>query len=165
MLTVERARELLAYDPETGWITSATNRGKWHIGHRVGHIKCGRDYKSRAIMIDGKAYKEHRVVWLLVHGVWPPGDIDHINGDARDNRYVNLRVVDKLENNRNAKRPKSNTSGIIGVGWYKRCGKYRADIKVMRRKIHLGLFDLVDEAIAARKAAELQYGFHVNHGR
>jgi hypothetical protein len=47
----------------------------------------------RAIRVDGGLYLEHRVIWLLVTGVWPEGVIAHVNGDGHDNRWNNLRHV------------------------------------------------------------------------
>ncbi|EOA5908665.1 AP2 domain-containing protein, partial [Salmonella enterica subsp. enterica serovar Brandenburg] len=59
----------------------------------------------------------------------------------------------------------NNTSGALGVWREKRRNKWVAEIKVDRRKIHLGQFDNFDEAVAARKDAEVKYGLHENHGK
>lgn len=61
----------------------------------------------------------------------------------------------------------SKATGVIGVGLkYTRAGnlKYSANIKVNRKSINLGIFDNIEEAAAARKEANLKYGFHPNHG-
>jgi hypothetical protein len=53
----------------------------------------------------------------------------------------------------------------MGVAWHKATGKWRAHIVVAQRHIHLGMFADMADAIAARKGAEITYGFHPNHGR
>lgn len=113
----------------------------------------------------GARYKAHRVAWALHYGEWPASDIDHINGDAGDNRITNLRCVSKHENMRNQKLSRANTSGIVGVTWNTLRAKWSAQIKVDGRKHHLGLFSRKADAAAARKIAERHHGFHPNHGR
>jgi hypothetical protein len=105
------------------------------------------------------------VIWCHVYGEWPEKNlvIDHINGDEKDNRIQNLRLVTHSENNKNSSRPKSNTSGVIGV--HKKRGKWIAQIQENYKKITVGSFDSFEDAVKARKEAELKYGFHENHGR
>lgn len=82
--------------------------------------------------------------------------VDHINRDTLDNRKNNLRVCTIQENLRNQKRS-NNKTGYTGVTVHKQTGKYTAQIKVNYKKIHLGLFDTIKEALSARKKAELKY--------
>ena len=58
---------------------------------------------------DNRKVKAHRLAWFYVHEQWPTHSIDHINGDALDNRIVNLRSVTNAENRKNSKR-KNETS-------------------------------------------------------
>lgn len=106
-------------------------------------------------------YKAHRVVWAMMHGEWPTGEIDHINGNRSDNRIENLRVVSKTENAMNAKRRVDNSSGCHGVVWHKGGRKWmvRAGSK------YLGLYPTLGSAIEARMKADIDLGFHENHGR
>ena len=94
---------------------------------------------------------------FLVRDEWQKGDhTDHIDGDKLNNRRENLRVVTPQINQVNRKSVnKNNTSGVRGVS--KAYGKWRAQITVNRRNLHLGLFKTKDEALAARKRAELRY--------
>ena len=85
---------------------------------------------------------------------------DHINGDKTDNRLANLRDVTRLENARNMPRPKNNTSGVLGVSWSKSHGKWAARIKVEGRKLSAGHFDKFEDACAARRAANVTFGFN-----
>lgn len=82
-----------------------------------------------------------------------------------DNRLENLRDVSNRENARNQKISKNNTSGTLGVYFYKRDQNYQASIKINGKIKHLGYFKNKEEAIAARAAANIKYNFHENHGR
>lgn len=119
-------------------------------------------YKNGGIF--RKFYAAHRVIWLLYAGEWPLG-IDHINGRRDDNRIVNLRAVTNAENAKNKKKPNTNTSGVIGVSWDKMRQKWHAYIRTGGILINLGLFEVFEEAVLARKDAEIERGFHKNHGR
>lgn len=115
--------------------------------------------------IHNRRYKAHRVLWLMATGQWPINQIDHINGDRADNRLANLRAVSNTDNARNKCRPATNTSGVVGVFWNKKCSKWRALIQANGQLKHLGLFDNFDDAVDARKIAEIELGYHPNHGR
>jgi hypothetical protein len=41
---------------------------------------------------------------------------------------------------------------------------YHAHIAVNKKSIHLGSFETVEAAVAARKQAQMNLGFHPNHG-
>lgn len=115
--------------------------------------------------INGRLIYAHRAVWAIHYGTWPDHSIDHINGDPSDNRIENLRDVPHVANMRNTSGHRTNTSGVNGVSRYKRHGNWVASITVNGKSIHLGYFNTVEEAAAARAAADARYGFHENHGR
>lgn len=83
--------------------------------------------------------------------------IDHINRDRLDNRRSNLRVVDYSMNGFNKGKQSNNTSGHVGVSWEKRRNKWEAHIKINKKKKFLGYFDDIDDAIKARRKAEIEY--------
>lgn len=87
--------------------------------------------------------------------------VDHINGNKLDNRRANLRIVTGQVNQANRKNlNKNNTSGIRGVSYCPRLSKrnpWLAQITANRRHVHLGMFPTKEEAIAARRKAELEY--------
>lgn len=106
------------------------------------------------------------MIWALVHGKWPDADLDHENGDTLDNRLENLRDVTNSVNHKNEKKKmsKNNTSGFNGVYWDKQTQKWRAMIKVNFRTIQLGRFVNFEDAVSARKEANVKYGFTDRHG-
>lgn len=136
---------------------------KRYVGKEAFTALDGEGY--RLVIIHGKTHKAHRVVWAFHKGVWPTYNIDHINGIPNDNRIENLRDVSMQDNARNRRRVSRNTSGVTGVVWARAEKKWHAQIKVSGKCISLGNYSDKLDAIAARKQAEAQYGFHPNHGR
>lgn len=159
----KRLMDVVEYDASTGLFrwkgVYRRNQSKgWFSGNpdSYGYIK---------IKIFNVPYAAHRLAWLFVYCKFPEMKTDHENGVRTDNRILNLRDVSALENNRNKRISKNNTTGATGVVFSSRSGKFTATIKVNGKRIHLGSFSLKEEAIATRKAAEKKYGFHQNHGR
>jgi hypothetical protein len=88
----------------------------------------------------------------------PKGMIcDHRDGNTLDCRKTNLRNCSLSENNRNQKLRKDNTVGLKGVSWIGRRNKYRAQIRINNKKIHLGCFVTKKEAYAAYCEAAKKY--------
>lgn len=82
--------------------------------------------------------------------------IDHKDGNPANNCKDNLRLCSALENSRNCKKNKKNTTGYKGVSYRLRDRKYQAYIYVMKRFRSLGYFDTAEEThkaycIAARE--------------
>lgn len=175
-------RELLSLDEATGALTWQPREARhfnttvsrtaehaaanWNSRYaNTAALACIDQFGHLTGRIFGLLVFAHRVVFALVNGRWPEGEIDHINGDAGDNRPFNLRDVTHRENLRNMKRSRANTSGATGVSFNKRLGKWMAHITVDGNARHLGFYDQKEEAVAARAAASLSVGFHENHGR
>ena len=91
--------------------------------------------------------------------------IDHANGDGLDNRRSNISAVEASQNQRNKRTGRNNTSGVQGVCYARRDAVWMAYIKVNGKGIVLGHFKTFEAAVAARKQAERELGFHENHGR
>lgn len=158
-LTVERLRELLDYSPETGefrWRVSPSNSVS------SGSVAGAPDRKGYwYIQIAGARYLAHRLVWLYVNAVWPKEQIDHVNCTRADNRITNLREATPTENGENIRHAKTNSStGLLGVSWYKRTGKFTAKIKVNGKQLHLGYFYSAEDAYAAYLVAKRKYHSH-----
>ena len=94
-----------------------------------------------------------------------PDHIDHEEGNRGDNRWSLLKEGSKQQNHLNMKLFSNNSSGVPGVSFDKKRGRWRARIVLTGQDQHLGYFDDLEAAVEARKAAEKQYGFHQNHGR
>lgn len=179
-LTPELLRQLISYDPETGvllWKERDVSFFRDTEGRSAAHA-CA-NWNSRyagtpalnspalAGYREGDVFKvriqAQRAAWMIHHGE-TPDTIDHINGDRSDNRLMNIRNGTQTDNMRNIKRNRLNTSGQMGVAWDRSKGKWMAYIRAGKR-IHLGRYDRIEDAIIARKAAEKRFGFHENHGR
>lgn len=170
---------LLRYEPETGnlfWRERTPDMFEDGV-HSAEHV-CSR-WNSRLAgkpalgAKQGQGYRHgnvasqwvlsHRVIWKMVTGD-EPDQIDHIDGDRSNNRWENLRDVTAKVNHQNM-RPSRNTSGVVGVRWNALRGYWQAFITVDYKFISLGVYRDLRDAVAARKAAEVPYNFHPNHGR
>lgn len=114
--------------------------------------------------IFGKIYLAHRVIWKIKTGT-DPDIIDHANGIRTYNKFSNLTSGTMIDNAQNVKRRHDNSSGIVGVYKIKSTQKWQACIGHKRKLIYLGVFNKIEDAIAARAEAEIRYNFHQNHGR
>lgn len=179
--TPDVLRKMLRYDPDTGrlfWRTRSPDMftdGSHTAEHTCAAWNARFASQEAFTILDtygyltgrivGRTMRAHRVAWALHHGRWPADQIDHINGDAADNRAMNLREVSNRDNNRNRSLPSNNTSGAPGVCWHKRDKKWQAQIEGDAGHKYLGLFAKRSDAIAAVNAARDDLGYHPNHGR
>jgi hypothetical protein len=121
-----------------------------HVFYRDGHFyglfngkkKGSFDTHGRIqVLIAGKRYSEHRLVWLWFNGEFPDGDLDHINRNPADNRIENLRIVTRSQNKQNSGLYKNNTSGFKGVCLAGKWGTWKASIAIDRKRYYLGSFE------------------------
>jgi hypothetical protein len=156
MITAERLREMLHYDPETGVFTYRMPRKRIRVGNVAGYQ---RPDGYRRIKLDKQFDYAHRLAWLYMTGEWPTFDIDHANGKPADNRWANLRQATTTQNLANSRKPASNRSGFKGACWDASKRKWLASIKVNGRNKFLGRFDCPAEAHRADvEAAEKLHG-------
>jgi len=156
-------KEILEYEPITGLFIWKKNikRSKTTKKGSLAGSKDSNGYIN--IKIKGKVHKAHRLAWLYVTGEHPDKDIDHINHISGDNRFSNLRLVTKSENQKNRRLNKNNKSGCVGVS-QKKSGQWQAHAQSNGKNKLLGTFDTKEEAITARIKANKKYDFHKNHG-
>jgi hypothetical protein len=151
MLTQDRLKQLLIYNPETGDFVRRIGVKGHEAGEVVGSIKS--DGRVN-ICVDYKMYKAHRLAWLYMTGLWPENQIDHIDGNSSNNRFNNLREATASQNIAN-RLHNVGESGLRGVDRHGR--GWRAKIKVNRKAIYLGIFDTKEEASAVYKTARDRY--------
>lgn len=151
MITQARLKELLYYSPSTGQFFWNVSRGnQMRRGDRAGTQRADGYWLIR---IDGVCYYAHCLAYLYVHGSLPSDVTDHANADCSRNPIANLRPASYAQNQWNARLRRDNTVGLKGVSFYKPNGQYRAQIKRLGRKKHLGYFATPEEAHAAYLAA------------
>tara|TARA_R100000995_G_scaffold84711_1_gene64431 strand:+ start:3495 stop:4145 length:651 start_codon:yes stop_codon:yes gene_type:complete len=156
---LEELKEFLDYNPDTGIFTWIKSRGRNSsvVGKEAGHKqKFERDTRIR-ISVNGKLYFAHRLAYYIYHGVDPlEKEVDHKDRNPLNNKIDNLRLATKKENCRNSSMSKNNTSGVTGVHWHKVKKKWEATITEGKKK-YLGIFTNKEDAIKARKEAEIKY--------
>jgi len=149
VITQSELKSELNYNPKTGkfyWIKPGKGRRKNGVagGLNNGYI---------CISWKGKKYQAHRLAWLYIHGYLPENDIDHINRDRTDNRLTNIREASRSCNLRNRGNFKNNKSGVKGV-FYNQYSSFEVMIKINGKKINIGSFGDLTEAVCHRLAAE-----------
>jgi hypothetical protein len=117
--------------------------------------------------VNSKGYAEirfienHKVKSILMHrhimDAKTGETIDHINGVPLDNRKANLRRVTRNQNMQNCKVYKSNTTGCKGVSWHKSIKKYVVRIQVDKKRLLIGYFLALPDAVNARISASKKY--------
>ena len=151
--------EMKYVDGELYWKNRKS--GRTNIDRPAGCIDATNGY--RKVTFNYKQYSAHVLVWIYFFGAIPDGMvIDHINRNRSDNRIENLRVVSASGNARNRDMSSNNLSGFNGVHYRPtRQGKPRwsAQITVEGEIIRLGTYKNKEDAIAARKSADILYGY------
>lgn len=176
-ITQELLHLLIDYDPETGVVVwkprlpdffeHKTKHGNpckaWNTQHAGKQIGSLNSLGYLVCRLFNKKFGVHRLIWIYMTGQIPK-IIDHINGIRSDNRFINLRNTTTSGNGKNRVINSNNISGYMGIS-LTASQKWQAVIKVNGKLIILGTFDTKKLAVAARKAAEIKFGFHSNHGR
>lgn len=159
-LCAEQVRLLLDYNVETGELRWTAAASKGRLTQRVAGSMTANGY--RQVKIGRSMYLAHRLAWLIVHGEWPDGQIDHINGNRADNSLGNLRVLTHSQNKQNiAVTGTKSRSGLMGAvyvpGSSRRRERWESRIKVNGVSRHLGRYASPEEAHAAYMRAKAQF--------
>ena len=169
----EDIRQLMSYDPETGKLFWKERGAEWFTANRrhTADIQAGswnkkyagkeaftpinsRGYHTGTVL--GKMLMAHRIAWAIVHGRWPEHFLDHINRVRTDNRLANLREATNAENLRNSDVPMGE-SGVRGVRFDRRYGRWQARITVHGKQKHLGYYNTPEAAAAAYAEGARRY--------
>jgi hypothetical protein len=157
----DRLKGMFDYCPESGnitWKYQSHQRKGWNTrysGKVAGSVNKG-GYIN--IFFDRRPHLAHRIIFVILYGSCPE-NIDHINGIPNDNRLVNIRASTIRLNARNRTLSSSNTSGHAGVIWVEKRQRFMPRIKINGKLHYLGSHKELEHAVAARKAAELKFGF------
>ncbi len=140
-MDVQQARQLFQYDPETGHLYWRMPRYKVCDSLWAGYPNSS-GYLQ--VKVSGRKYCVHRLAWLMTHGQWPEGQLDHTNGNRLDNRLVNLRIVTPRQNSQN--RTTHRAGRLVGCSYHKQRRLWRAYITVRRKQRSLGYYETEQEA-------------------
>lgn len=137
IITQEYLKSILHYDPVTGVFRNI------RLNRVINTLNRG------YVIINVKkfSYRAHRLAFLYMTGEWPKEDVDHINLNRSDNRWVNLRSCTHSDNAKNCKIRSHNKLGIKGVS--KRSDRktgYRAFARLNKKQICIGAFKTEEEA-------------------
>jgi hypothetical protein len=111
-------------------------------------LKCGKSGRYITVMLTKKkSCRVHVLVAMAFLGHVPnkfKTVVDHINGDSKDNRVENLRVVTHRENCNN--KVGKYSSKYPGVHWDKERNKWVAYIRINGKKKNLGRYEKEEDA-------------------
>lgn len=172
-MNLERLRETLNYNPETGVFTwkkrplsdfkNLTSMCTWnarYAGKVAGYLQPAKGWPYWGIKLAGKNLTAHRVAWFMYYGEMPDV-IDHIDGNGLNNRIANLRNTNSQGNQRNMRQ---RSGRQLPMGVFASGQRFYAQIQVDKKRISLGGYDDLQSAIKARQSAMEKYGFLPSHG-
>lgn len=143
-------------------VDSKTNGTKYVLVDLIDYIALNlRDYRW-CVRPDYKAFYAVAHVgktMVQMHRLILPDavEVDHEDHNGLNNTRRNLRPVTHHQNLMNTRMQSNNKSGVKGVCWNKRTGKWMASIRAEGRNINLGTFEDIEDAKAARFAAAEKY--------
>ena len=136
-ILLTRGRVTIVDDEDYDWL----NQWKW--------VFDSGGYASRTL----NHIMMHRVIMDPPEGVF----VDHRNRNKLDNRRSNLRLCTKSQNNMNQSKRRDNTSGYVGVCWFKPRKKWRVEIRVEGKRIFVGSYANKIEAARFYNMAAMKY--------
>jgi hypothetical protein len=155
-------RECFAYDAATGVLTWLP-RPMSHFTTADACTDFNRRWATRAagttatqkygsarklVKINCVSHQYARIVWAHQTGECAFGVIDHIDGDATNNKWCNLREVTVVQNGQNRKHTSNTLGGVTGVNLCRKTNKWRAGVTFNKKYVWLGQYDKHDDAVA-----------------
>lgn len=153
MITHERLKELIHYDPVSGVLTriAVPKRSKAKLGPIKGYSKKEGHLKT---CLDSKEYYLARLAYFYMTGTWG-NIIDHKDGNPINNVWFNLRNTNKIGNVQNQTRAHHQSkSQLIGAHWRADKNKFESSITAGGKRTRLGYFSTALEAHEAYKTAK-----------
>ena len=162
MITQSQLKELLDYNPDTGIFT-------WKIKQcskiNIGDVAGTKNNKYIQIAINFKKYYAHRLAWLYMHGKYPENEIDHINRNKKDNRFCNLRDVNRSQNLWNTNAQSTNKSKYKNICLCSRTKLWRVVITKNKKYIANDYFKNKEDAVKyANKIRSEHFGEYAFNG-
>lgn len=148
LIDAELVRRWFAYDPTTGQLSRKLKQ-RSNIPDVLGSDRTRVDFF-------GTRYQVTHIIWMIQHGRWPIGEIDHENHNRTDRRFVNLREVTHGQNTMNRRFNNPYGKGVT-YRLDRKIKPWQAQIQVNGAKKHLGFFSTSEEAAGAYKQAAIQY--------
>lgn len=135
--TREEVLEVLDYDRPTGIFTWNGGYCRMVAGSRAGRLN---EKGYRRIRFRGRYFRAHHLAWLVIHGSWPKGRIDHRNGKRDDNRGDNLRLATNAQNSQNRAASRASRSQLLGAhqAWG---GRFKSEITAAGVRYQLGTYE------------------------
>lgn len=152
--SIDRVRQILAYDRETGILTWKVTSGRAIAGREAGGIDSSTGYHR--VKVERVTILSHHVAWAIEMGEWPER-IDHRLGKEAGNAWSNLRLATQSQNMSNRGAQPKTVTGVKGVSYHKVTGKWQAQIGLNGENKYLGVFDTIEGAKAAYDAAATLY--------
>ena len=153
LISQSQLKEIFEY--KNGMLLWRVFQGNSTAGKRAGTL---RKDNYRQVGINKTIHYKHRLIFLYHRG-YMPKEIDHIDGNPKNNHIENLREVTHSQNQRNMKKCLSVSSKYKGVSWSKRDKRWTAFIYIENKNKNLGSFDSETEAAKAyNKAARAIFG-------
>lgn len=149
MLSREQLLNTLRYIPETGDFIRLMKTSSRAV---TGLLNPRPNHKGYLpLRLNGKIYLLHRLAWFYSYGVWPTGQLDHIDGNPANNKLSNLRDVSSQENSWNRRRPSHhNSTGYLGVARVKYKGtspdRFKAAVVINGVRTRIGTYLTPEEA-------------------
>ncbi|HCR3032587.1 TPA: HNH endonuclease [Escherichia coli] len=147
---LEKIRSALNYNQDSGVFTWAESRGSQSKGSIAGSVNSD---GYIAIQVFGITYLAHRLAWLFVYNEMPPQEIDHINRRKTHNAISNLRLASRSQNTSNSSVRDDSESGVKGIRYRKDIGKYQCRLTIDGKRVCVGSYSTIEEAINARQEA------------
>ena len=148
MITRERLKELFSYNPDNGEFRRIKGTRGVSANRKVGSENKG----YLRVRIDGSLYYLHRLAFLYMG--FDCDEVDHIDGNKKNNSWCNLRSSTRVVNTRNSEKSHLNKNGIQGIK-AKGNGKFQASISGK----YIGTFDNIFDAACARISMENKMGY------